>query len=152
MTPGVRAALLASAVSAGVWLVGCSGPVEVASPTLDSDTAATCAQFLAALPETVDDQSSREVAPAGAPAAAWGDPAIVVRCGVTAPAGMTPDAQLFEVDGLAWYPEELPDGYRFTTYDRQALVEVVVPSAYAPEIAVVTAVGAAVRDTVPAAP
>ncbi|MDH4158799.1 MAG: DUF3515 domain-containing protein [Actinomycetota bacterium] len=145
MTRGVAALALA------LGLTGCGGPVEVAAPALAPGPAQTCARLVAALPETVAGQSSREVSPTEAAAAAWGDPPIVVRCGVAVPDGMTAQAQLFEVDGLAWYPEELPDGYRFTTYDREPRVEVVVPGAYAPEISVVAAVGEAVRATVPAA-
>jgi hypothetical protein len=137
---------------AGLALTSCAGPVDVAAPSLDPPTAASCQELLAALPETLDGQPSREVSPADASAAAWGDPAIVVRCGVERPPGLTPDAQLFEVDRLAWFPEELPDGYRFTTYDRDPVVEVVVPAAYAPEIDVVVEVGAVVRATLPAAP
>jgi hypothetical protein len=131
-------------------LTSCGGPVEVDVPSLAPSAAASCDTFLAALPATLDGQMSQEVSPADAPAGAWGDPPIVVRCGVERPPGLTPDAQLFEVDGLAWFPEELPDGYRFTTYDRDPAVEVVVPSAYAPEVDVVVEVGDAVRATLPA--
>jgi hypothetical protein len=140
---------VAAGVALSLVLTGCGGPVPVTAPQLDPAAAGTCAALLAALPDTLDGQPSRKVSPADAAAAAWGDPPIVVRCGVPTPAGMTPDAQLFEVDGLAWYPEQLADGYRFTSYDRVPHVEVVVPGAYAPEISAVTAVGAAVRATVP---
>jgi hypothetical protein len=37
------------------------------------------------LPEQVEGQQRRDVEPAGPLAAAWGDPAIVLRCGVGPP-------------------------------------------------------------------
>lgn len=137
------AALLGSA------LVGCSGPVEVAATAPGTEATATCSRLLDALPDTVDDQSRRAVTPEDALAAAWGDPAIVLRCGVDRPDAMTPDAQLFEVDGLGWLPEQLTGGYVFTTSGRTVYVEVTVPDDYAPEVNAVVDLGGVVAATVP---
>jgi hypothetical protein len=113
---------------------GCSRAVEVDPPAPGPATEAVCARLLDDLPDTVDGQQRRDVSPPDALAAAWGDPAIVLRCGVSRPATLTPQAQLFEVNGVAWFPEQLTAGYVFTTYDRTAYVEVTVPDAYAPEV------------------
>lgn len=123
---------LVGVLAAGV-LTGCSGAVDVEPPSVTGSVLTACQELLAALPDTLADQSRRDVTPSDALAAAWGDPAIVLRCGVAAPGGLTPDAQLVEVDGVAWLPQELSAGYRFTTADRAVFVEVDVPDDYAPE-------------------
>jgi hypothetical protein len=64
---------------------------------------------------------------------AWGDPPIVVRCGVSVPSALRPDSQLVTVNGVDWLPEQTDAGYRFTTVGRLANVEVTVPATYAPE-------------------
>ena len=65
--------------------------------------------------------------------AAWGKPAIVLRCGVAAPPGLTPTSECLEVNGVGWYAEEATGGMIFTTIGRAAFVEVSVPTKYAPE-------------------
>lgn len=64
---------------------------------------------------------------------AWGEPAIVLRCGVPKPAALTATSRCDEVDGVGWFAEQVPGGYRFTTIGRSVYVEVSVPSDYAPE-------------------
>ena len=61
---------------------------------------------------------------------AWGNPAIVARCGVAEPAAYSATSQLLEVDGVTWYPEELQAGVRFTSLQTPELVEVSIPNAY----------------------
>jgi len=130
-------------------LAGCSHPVDVDATTPDAGTTAACQELLDAVPDTVMDQPRRDVSPHDALAAAWGDPAVVLRCGVDKPAAMTPDAQLVEVDGVTWLPEPLSAGYLFTTYGRTAYVEVSVPDDYAPEGRALVDLAAAVTRTVP---
>ena len=88
--------------------------------------------------------------------ASWGDPAIELRCGVARPAKLTPGdeeynptAQAAEVNGVSWLIEEQPEGYRFTTTDRVAHVEVTVPEEHAPEIGALTDLAKAVRAEIP---
>ena len=98
-----------------------------------------CAALLEALPDTVaDDLSSRDVSPSDALAAAWGDPAVVLRCGVPRPAAMVRTSACFEVNGVGWLATQ--DGREvtgdapvdgtltFTTIGRAAYVEVTVPA------------------------
>lgn len=94
-------------------------------------------------------QALRETGPESSLTAAWGDPAIVVRCGVPRPAALEPTSQLTSVNGVDWFAEELTGGYLFTTYGRQTYVEVSVPADYAPEIAPVTELTTAVAATIP---
>ena len=67
------------------------------------------------------------------PLAAWGDPPIVLRCGVGRPEDMAPTSEAVEIDGVSWFPQQLTAGYRFTTTGLGTRVEVTVPAAYAPE-------------------
>ncbi|MDP9418498.1 MAG: DUF3515 domain-containing protein, partial [Actinomycetota bacterium] len=82
-------------------------------------------------------------------AAAWGDPSIVLRCGVARPAALRPESQVLTVNGVDWLAEEKESGYRFTTSGRAAFVEVVVPDDYAPEVDPLVDLAAPVKATVP---
>ena len=129
---------------------GCSGAVEVATPdTVDATSAEICADLEAALPEKVSAQDSRETDPESALTAAWGDPAIVIRCGVPPPAALQPTSQLTSVNGVDWFAEDLTGGYLFTTYGRLPYVEVTVPDEYSPQVGPVAELSAAVAETVP---
>jgi len=95
-----------------------------------------CERLLDALPETVVDQPRRPVVPADALAAAWGDPAIVLRCGVTRPSGFDRASSCVTVDDVDWFiPEEQleePGDLTMTTVKREQHVEVVVPEEHWP--------------------
>lgn len=111
--PGFRTRLpaLAAAALTTFLLSGCGGddggsgdgPVEVTAPDLTADQAATCASLVDALPAELLTHPSRAVTPTDAPAAAWGDPAIVVTCGVEMPADFEPGASCEEVNGVGWF-------------------------------------------------
>jgi hypothetical protein len=62
--------------------------------------------------------------------AAWGDPAIIARCGLE-PLGPTTD-DCVTVDGVDWVVRRLSDGSMATTYGRDPAVEVLAPGAYGP--------------------
>src|SRR3954454_19599598 len=90
-------------VAALTLLAGCSGPgavdVAASSPPPDPAVRAMCHALLDDLPDTVaDDLSSRDVSPPDARAAAWGDPAVVLRCGVRRPDALTRTSACFEVN------------------------------------------------------
>jgi hypothetical protein len=138
-----------SGLLGAVTLAACSGPVPVQSPNPSDSAAARCADLLAALPDEVDGLPAREVEPADALAAAWGDPAVVLRCGVERPAALTPSSSVYTIDSVTWFPEELTAGYLFTTYDRSVYVEVTVPDDYAPEADVLVALDDAIAATIP---
>ena len=92
---------------------------------------------MAALPNTVLDQDRRVVRP-GALSAAWGRPAIVVRCGVAQPAALTSASECVEVNNVGWFDEPADGGRIYTTIGRSTFVEVSVPSDYAPELNALT--------------
>ncbi len=141
--------LFAAALAAAGVLAGCSTALEVAPPSADPEAGAACQDLAAALPEAVAFQDSRPTEPDSELTSAWGDPAIVLRCGVGVPDALTATSQLITVDGVDWFPQELTAGYRFTTTGRAANVEVSVPDDYAPEAEVLVDLAEAVGDTVP---
>jgi Protein of unknown function (DUF3515) len=115
-------------------------PVEVAVPAGASDAA--CARLADRLPETLRGQPRRPTSSASPAVAAWGDPAIVWRCGVTPP-GPT-EEECTQVNGVDWVRQPLSDGSSFTTYGREPAVQLLVPRAYAPEPLTLPALSAVV--------
>ncbi|MER5717602.1 DUF3515 domain-containing protein [Streptomyces sp. NPDC002132] len=112
---------------------GCSSADDSASVAVPSPSAKVvelCRNLDRALPSKVDGRDRRDPGPASALTAGWGDPAIILRCGVERPAEMNDtNADSGEVDGVAWLMEKQGDGgYRCTTALRRAYVEVSVPS------------------------
>ncbi|WP_445396356.1 DUF3515 domain-containing protein [Streptomyces sp. LE64] len=113
-------------------LAGCTsvdGPVTVAVPSPGAKAAGLCRDLHAALPERVDGLDRVDPAPASELTSAWGDPAIILRCGVPRPVRMNdPEADGVDVNGVGWLLEEQDDGsFRFTTALRLAYVEVTLP-------------------------
>jgi hypothetical protein len=121
-------------------LAGCSGAVKTTLPPDAADPA--CAGVVGALPKTLLGQGRRDTDPKSPALAAWGDPPIIVRCGVPTP-GPTTD-QCTAVNGIDWVAQPLKDGYAFTTYGRSPAVQVLVPRHYAPETFALTGLSAAV--------
>ena len=139
--------MLCAALATG----GCSsGAVDVEVPQPGPSVRAVCERLAARLPEQVQGQQRRDVEPSGPLVAAWGDPAIVLRCGVSRPpldlTGEQPD---LEVNGVGWQPIRTADGYVFTTVGRQVYVELRVPAKYAPEVNPLVDLASPVQKAVP---
>lgn len=112
------------------WLVsGCTVQVDP-YPTAPG-TRLDCIGLLGDLPPTVAGQKRREVA--DDVAGAWGDPPIVLRCGVEKPEALRPNSPCHEVNGVGWLAEKQSDGWLFTTIGREHYVSLEVPSDYRPE-------------------
>ena len=100
-------------------------------PAPDSP-AATCATV--PLPSVV---AGAGIRPTSAPdTAAWGEPPITYRCGVSRPAALSPESRLLEVGGVGWLPVEGAGGTGFYAVtwpspSAPAFVEVLVPEEYA---------------------
>jgi hypothetical protein len=125
-------------------LAACSHDVAARLPVNASDPA--CAGVAAKLPETLLKQGRRTTHPSSPSLAAWGDPAIILRCGVESPAASTDHCET--VNGIDWIVQQLSDGEDFTTFGRTPAVQVLVPKHYAPEEFALTGVSAAVA-TIP---
>ena len=120
-------------------LAACSSSIEVVNPA-DAGSP-SCRSAALHWPKTVGGQPLRPTTSSSAAVRAWGDPAIIARCGL-APIGPTTD-QCVSVSGVDWVAHQLGDGMRFTTYGRSPAIEVLVPSAYRPEPLLLPAFGAA---------
>jgi len=106
----------------------------VEPPRPPAAAAEACRALSARLPERLDGESRRGLEPQSPFTAAWGDPAIVLRCGVGRPAALRRTSELTTVNGVDWFAEELTAGYLFTSTGRVANVELTVPDDYAPEV------------------
>lgn len=116
-----------------ILLAGCGTPaVPVDAPT-PGDPA--CADLVASLPDSLDGLEQRRTDPGSVSGArAWGDPAIVVRCGVGDPADYDPTATCLDVNGVGWFASRVDDAaVRFTSRWSTPRLEVTVPSSRAPE-------------------
>ncbi len=135
---------------AGLLLAGCGGPLEVDAPALSGPAAATCGDLVEALPDQVNDLDRRDVEGRGY-AAAWGDPAIELRCGVAKPAEIDAFAACTEVDGVGWFISPSQDNNEpvtMTTLNRSVYVSVAIPAEYFPPAATMVDLADAVKRTV----
>ncbi|GAA2760434.1 DUF3515 domain-containing protein [Actinopolymorpha rutila] len=150
MRPLAAFVALATSVALGLLAAGCGEPtVRVEPPHPTGAAAAVCQALSSALPTKVLDGSARVVQPSTPYAAAWGDPPILLRCGVDRPAKLRASSECLMIDGVGWFSERATRGYIFTTVGRDAYVEVSVPSAYQPPSNALVDVAAAVRKAVP---
>jgi hypothetical protein len=106
---------------------GSSGPLTVATPSPARKVAVFCGRLHDVLPPTLDGRTKVPASPASELTAAWGDPAVVLRCGVGKPRTLRPTSELIEINSVRWFLHETDHGYVFTTYGRVAYVEVSVP-------------------------
>jgi hypothetical protein len=122
--------------SADTVRVTADGTVEVPSHAVPADQRDACTALLDAVPARLADQERREVT-GNRYAAAWGDPAIVLRCGVGEPAGFDKFSACQRTEGIDWFvPEETMTDQEadvvMTTIGRQPDVEVSMPAQYRP--------------------
>ncbi len=104
-------------------LTGCAGPGATQIQAAPSASDAGCAALLNRLPATLLGRKLGTTDAAGA--AVWGDPAIVLRCGVEPP-GPSADACV-TVNNVDWLFRENTSAYLFTTYGRTPATELAVP-------------------------
>ena len=117
----------ATALLAGALLLtGCAGAVQVGAP--DEADSAACAQV--DWPEEVSGHAQVPTSPEVSWAAAWGDPAIIARCGI--PALQPTGFDCVGVDGIDWIVRDLEDGAAMSTYGTDPAIEVLVPAEYGP--------------------
>lgn len=115
------------------------GPLRLAVVPASSAGSADCAQLLAALPEKLDGgalgglQRRQLAAPSPAGAAGWGDPPVVLRCGLDRPAELTASARLLAVsrtgggEQVEFLHVANPDAGTWVAVDRPVYVVVTLP-------------------------
>ena len=125
------------------------GKVDIDDPSASRAERTACAGLVGALPDHVSDQSQRGTKGSEL-GAAWGDPAIVVRCGVGKPAGYDRFAGCQTINGVDWFvPERMVADQDLdvvlTTIGRTPAVELTVPAKWRPPAAALVDVAAAVK-------
>ncbi|MDT0341175.1 DUF3515 domain-containing protein [Streptomyces litchfieldiae] len=149
--PVVSALLVLSSCTSGF------GEPEVALPSPTGEAADACRALAEELPDEVDGVERGELPESSPFAAVWGDPAIVLRCGVPRPELVTPGSETYDplgaefvgVNEVTWLLEEQSDGVRFTTQERAVFVEMTVPDDYAPEVNPLLDVAAPIDRAIP---
>lgn len=123
-------ALLLGTVAAGVVgvLVLVDGPTEVAMPPAADHPACTAAAEH--WPDELQGLTPRETEPSHPSIRAWGDPAVVARCGM--PAMPPTEDQCVVVDEIGWVAEDLGGATRLTSFGRDPAIEVIVPGEQGP--------------------
>jgi len=102
-------------------------PVEVPPVTPEAD--ASCPALMQTLPLELTGKQSRQVKSDTPFAYAWGDPPIVLICGVDRPAGYVTGAAAIQINGVQFYVDTTdPDTTVWTTVDRPVYVQISLPS------------------------
>ena len=115
-----------------------AGDVRIDSPTPRAPDRDACKRIVDRLPRTLADQPRRSITPADALGAAWGDPAIVLTCGVGVPEEFDEFSTCVEANGVDWFvpAAQVKDDsldVTFSTAGYHPVVELRVPASYRPE-------------------
>jgi hypothetical protein len=162
-----RAALIATAVTVPVVVLALLGvaaltgggdhgsgpsappPLTAAAPPHAAAEAGPCAKVLAQLPVQLGSLDPRVVhtRPDTPYVVAWGDPAVVLECGVARPAALHPGSseQAFNAGSLAgpfYFVTRRGDANVYTIIDRQPYVAITIPGKYQAGTILPTLVGA----------
>jgi hypothetical protein len=104
-------------------------PVHVDTPDVTPAADLACPVLMAQLPLELAGETSRLVDSDTPYAYAWGDPAVVLVCGVDPPAGYVVGASTIVISGVEWFVDDSdPDVVVWTTVDRTVPVRVSVPA------------------------
>jgi hypothetical protein len=109
---------------------GCGSPtVQVSDvPTPDGEDATACRSLSGDLPQTIGDKlAKRTVEPSSPYLAAWGTPAVVLRCGVGIPATYRPGDDLTVVNNVGWFEDDRQNDVVYTTITRAPRIALAVP-------------------------
>jgi hypothetical protein len=112
-------------------------PVTIPTLRLSAADQATCRQVTDALPDQVAGQDRRHTQPADALGGAWGDPAIVLECGVPVPDDFTRASGCQVANGIGWYvPDSQIDDQSadvvMSTAGYRPVLQVSIPASYRP--------------------
>ncbi|MGY1769812.1 DUF3515 domain-containing protein [Blastococcus sp. SYSU D00813] len=123
--------------------------LEVPVPPVTPEADASCPAFMTDLPIQLAGLESRRVRSDTPYAYAWGEPPVVLRCGVERPAGFAPDSGLIQLNQVQWFVDTSdPEQYVWTAVDRPVYVELTVPASLDSEAAI--ALSPLIAATMPA--
>jgi Protein of unknown function (DUF3515) len=104
-------------------------PLAVDVPPVTAEADAACPALMSALPLELAGEKSRPVKSNSPFAYAWGDPPVVLICGVDRPAGFVATSGLIQIDAVQWYVDDSdPDTVVWTAVDRSVYVQLSIPS------------------------
>jgi hypothetical protein len=102
-------------------------PVDVPPVTPEAD--ASCPALMKTLPLELSGEQSRRVKSDTPFAYAWGDPPVVLVCGLDRPAGYVVGASAIQINGVQFYVDtDDPDTTVWTTVDRPVYVQISLSS------------------------
>lgn len=102
-------------------------PVQVPPATPETDAA--CPALMQKLPIELAGNQSRRVKSDTPYAYAWGDPAIVLVCGVGRPAGFVTGVATIQINGVQFHVDTSnPDTTVWTAVDRPVYVQIALPA------------------------
>ncbi|MDQ1702286.1 MAG: hypothetical protein QOF57_1538 [Frankiaceae bacterium] len=144
-----RTAALGAVLAAS--LAACRSPSTVAlvPPTPTGATATACAALVSGLAHDVAGRSRRSVSPSSPYVAAWGDPPILLRCGVPAHESTSADSEV-DVGGITWRVRTIGDYVQWDSVNRATGVEVRVPLVDTSQEGAMSEISDAVRAAIPA--
>lgn len=123
-------------------------PLPVPVPPVTPEADQNCPAVMSALPLELAGEQSRPVQADSPFAYAWGEPAVVLVCGVERPAGWTTGASAIQINGVQWFVDSSdPDVTVWTTVDRPVYVRVDLPAGV--DSAPVTALTTALAQALP---
>jgi len=118
-----------------------------APPPLTAGQQRACQELISALPTDLGDLPARPVDSPSPYVAAWGEPAVTLRCGVPRPPSFIATADVQQINGVSWFAERRGATTAWVAVDRPVYVEVLAPAAdaSAPVARLSTAVTAALK-------
>lgn len=100
-------------------------------PVPDREDLQACTEVTGALPEKVGDGlEKRDVQPESPLIAAWGKPAVVLRCGVGIPATYRTGTDLTIINNIGWFGDDRGADVIYTTITREPRVALAVPKTH----------------------
>ena len=126
-------------------------------PTPSALVSERCAHLNDQLPQDIEQLKPRVISPRTPLVHAWGDPAIVLTCGVPRPIGYSPkSSETTAVDGIRWFEQEGTSQVVWTAISQHKLpsgetvnVRLVVPTSYQGQGAFLVDLAAALHATLP---
>jgi hypothetical protein len=103
--------------------------LHVDAPAPDPSADQPCTALFSKLPVQLEGDDPRQVQAPSPYVRAWGDPPVVLVCGVAEPAGFTATTQLIQINDVQWYVDtSSKDTTVWTAVDRPVYVQVRVPA------------------------
>ena len=104
-------------------------PLPVDVPPVSPEAEANCPGLMELMPLELAGEQSRPVQSDSPFAYAWGEPPIVLVCGVDPPAGFVAGVGLIQIEGVQWYVDtDDPDTTVWTAVDRSVYLQISLPS------------------------